>query len=237
MAKQKRKPSSCQKKKDGKKCEGKYKLTYENNAPIFTCDKCDNIDLTWKKFYNEYLQLFKIKENWDNEKDKVSCIIGFFCYMYKNNYDVDYIFVPQNPNPYSSKECRDAWRLLSAFNGDAHAVRKYIYWFFKNIIRSTTNIVSFAYINTPGIIRKYNIYNKKKAKITRSSNLPSKFIEWCSDNIPDIFNNYELTTINDLGALLSHVKFYGADDQIETRAIKKAEEFGLIKDDKLNIRE
>ena len=105
------------------------------------------------------------------------------------------------------------------------------------MIRSTTNIVSFAYINTPGIIRKYNIYNKKKTKITRSSKLPSKFLDWCLENIPEIFYNYEFTTMNDLGAVLSYTKAYCPDGKIETLAIKKAEEFGLIKNGKLNITE
>src|SRR5690242_15478794 len=126
--KKRRRVSICQKTLETGTCLGKYYLHYEDNAPVFICDKCGEKELTWKKFYDEYLQLYKIKEKWDSEKDKVSCIIGFFCYMYKEGYGTDYVFVPSNFNPYSSKECRDSWALLAAFNGNANEVRKYIYW-------------------------------------------------------------------------------------------------------------
>lgn len=234
----KRRPSDCKVKTNGEQCRGKYKLNYEDNAPIFTCNKCEDKELTWKKFYNEYLQLFKDKDNWDSDKDKISCIIGFFCYMYEEFYQTSYIFVPQNPNPYGSKECKDAWKLLATFENDAHAVRRYIHWVFKKLIRGSTNITAFGYINSPGIIRKYNLYVQKKQSFSRASTLPSEFIKWCKTNVPEIFDEYELTTMNDLGALLSFVKFYNTNDNSkEKKIILMAEKLKLIQDDKLNIRE
>lgn len=235
----KRRVSQCKNVVVGVKCQGKYLLTYEDGAPIFTCEKCGDKELTWQKFYTNYLQLFKKKENWDIKKHQVSCIIGFFCYMYKNHYDIDYVFVPQNPNPYGSKECRDAWALLSAFHGDAHIVRKYIYWFFTKFIKKNTDVVSFAYINTPGIVRRFKLYMEKKKTLTRSSTLPKVFLEWCQNNIPEIFSSYELNTMNDLGALLGYVKNYNDEidsDSSEFLAIAQATKLNLIKNDKLNIR-
>jgi len=68
--------------------------------------------------------------------------------------------------------------------------------------------------------------------------LPSGFLDWCKEHIPNIFDEYELTTLNDLGALLSFVKFYDVnEDAREFQAIHAAEKFGLIKEGKLNIRE
>lgn len=158
--------------------------------------------------------------------------------MYKDLFGTDYVFVPQNPNPYGAKEVKEAWKLLATFKNDAHEVRKYIYWVFKKIIRKSTNLVSFNYINAAGIIRRYNLHVQQKKAITRSTKLPAGFLDWCKEHIPDIFDEYELATINDLGALLSYVKFYDvSDDAREIQAIRAAERFNLIKEGKLNIKE
>jgi hypothetical protein len=233
----KRRPSDCKNTKSGD-CKGKYKLQYEDSAPTFICNKCGDVESTWKKFYTEYLQLYREKDNWDVEKHKITCIIGFFCHMYKEFYSTEYVFVPQNPNPYGCKECKDAWKLLATFKGNAHAVRKYIYWVFKKLINKNTTITSFGYINTPGIIRKYNLYVQKKTTITRSTDLPREFTDWCKENTPSIFDDYELSTINDLGALLSYTKFYEVDYlSAEAKAIQMAEKLNLIKNGKLNTKE
>jgi hypothetical protein len=238
--KKRRRVSNCRQTIAGTKCPGKYQLTYEHGAPIFTCDRCGHEELTWKKFYNEYLQLYSVKENWDNKKDQVSCIIGFFCHMYRDFYGTDYVFVPKNPNPYGAKECKDAWSLLAAFSGDAHEVRKYVYWVFKKGINKNITITHFGYINTPGLIRRYNLYAKRKKILRRESKLPKAFIDWCNTNVPDIFEKYNLETMNDLGAMLSFYKTYSESRNMETEfdVILEAKKSGLItKNGNLNIGE
>src|SRR5271157_3633428 len=97
-----RKPSNCRQIRPEGPCLGRYLLTYQDNMPIFTCNLCGDLDTTWQKFYQDYLQLYRVKENWDVSKNQVSCIIGFFCFCYKEHYSTDYTFVPNNPNPYSA---------------------------------------------------------------------------------------------------------------------------------------
>lgn len=158
---------------------------------------------------------------------------------YEKFYNTEYVFVPQNPNPYGSKECRDAWAILSAFNGDAREVGKYIQWFFKHGINKNTNITSFGYLGTPAIIRKYKLHAEKSKYLTRASILPKEYLSWCEDNVPEIFDKYELTTMNDLGALLKYVVTYSGEissDSAEFQAISQAVKMTLIKDNKLNIR-
>jgi len=158
--------------------------------------------------------------------------------MYKECYKTDFIFVPQNPNVFGCKEIRDAQKLLVTFSGDGHEVRRYIHWFFTKFIKRNTEVLAFAYISSPGIIRKYNIYRSKKCSITRSSKLPNSFLDWCKSNTPAIFREYELYTINDLGALLSYIKFYKPDESsVENMVIEKAEQMGFIKDGRINIKE
>lgn len=158
--------------------------------------------------------------------------------MYKEFYGTDYVFVPRNPNPYGAKECRDTWSLLAAFNGDAHEVRKYLYWVFKRGINKNTTMTHFGYVNTPGLIRKYNIYAKRKNILRRESKLPKAFIDWCKEHTPEIFTKFELTTMNDLGVMLFYVGSYDGEifsDADERKVLVAAEEHRLIKDDKLNI--
>lgn len=207
---------------------------------MFTCESCGDVHLGWKTFFDEYLQLFRVKENWDNPKHHVSCVIGFFYHMYRETYDTNYVFIPQNPSPFSAKECRDAWSLLSAFGGRAHEVRKYLYWIFKKAINKNTEITSFGYVNTPALVRKYILQAKQKHVLRRESKLPKEFVSWCKAEAPEIFDNYALETMNDLGALYSYVDTYSDELMLkasspENLVIGQAVKHNLIKDGKLNI--
>lgn len=158
--------------------------------------------------------------------------------MYKDLYGTDYVFIPKNPNPYGAKECKDSWSLLAAFNGNAHDVRKYIYWLFTKGINKNTTITSFGYTTTPAIIRKYNLYLQKKNILDRSSKLPKIFIDWCRTYVPNIFDRYALDTMNDLGALIAHVNAYKNEilsDSDEYRLLSVAESHNLVKNGRLNI--
>ena len=78
---------------------------------------------------------------------------------------------------------------------------------------------------------QYNLYSKKKHSITRSTKLPNALIDWCNQNAANIFSSYELSTVNDLGALLSVVKFYKTDElTMEKMVIQQAEKLNLIKE-------
>jgi len=236
--KSKRKPSECRRKKGGEYCSGKYKLAPDHFPPLFVCNKCGDENDNWIRFYEQYRYLYKQKENWDEPKHKVSCVLGFFLFKYREFYGIDYSFAPKSPNFYGCKEVRDINQLLSIFDGDAHAIRRYIHWVFKTVIRRNTNIISFAYINTIGIIRKYNLYESKKNAITRHTGLPNMFLSWCRKEAPTIFDQYELSTVNDLGALLRSTQHYGASQgSIEQVVLERAEVTGLIKNGKLNIKE
>lgn len=230
-----RKGGNC---KNPQGCTGKYILGYENNAPIFTCDICQHQDLTWKKFYDEYLHLYKVKENWENEKDKISCILGLFCFKYHERFNTPYIFVPSNINPYTSKEGRDARNLLITFENDATKVRKYIVWLFTKKFNKNTAITSFGYICTPALIREYNLKEASKNILQRHSKLPASFLEWCRINVPEIFETYTLESMNDLGGLISMYASYklGQESQ-EFIVLEQAKKINLINDGwKLNIK-
>jgi len=175
--------------------------------------------------------------NWDEEKNKVSCILGFFCFKYKNRYKVDYTFVPKNINPFGLKEIRDIRVMLATFNNNAREVGKYLKWAFDKGLNSNVTITSLAYLNTENIIRKYKLYAEKNNSYFRHTVLPESFINWCKENAESIFKNYNIEIINDLGAILQYVNKYdvNSNDSVEMKVINKAKEFGFIKNNQLNI--
>lgn len=224
----------CQKKlTTTEKCPGSLLLVQENNIPIFVCDFCGSRDETWKRFYDEYLKLYEYKDNWTIPKHKISCIIGQFCHLYKKRYDVDYLFVPKNPNPYGAKECRDANILLSTFKGDALEVRKYLIWAFKCGIPRNSKITSVGYLCVEGLIRKYMLSEEKRNIFSRTSKL-TELTEWCNKN--NIKYDFELETMNDLGAILNYTiqnNLELKNDCPEKIIIGRAKEMGLIDDNNL----
>ena len=55
---------------------------------------------------------------------------------------------------------------------------------------------------------------------------------------PNIFDNYELNTMNDLGALFNYTKLYRLelnDESPEIHVIGQATKMRLIKNDRLNV--
>jgi hypothetical protein len=215
-------------------CLGSLTLEYEEGAPVFVCERCGGRDETWKKFYTEYLKLYTVEEHWKEPKHQISCILGLFCSEYLKKYNTNYLFVPRNPNPYSAKECRDANLMLATFGKNGLEVRTYIIWAFKFGLGSNAQITSIAYLNAPGLIRKFKLWLEKRKTPTRSTQLPKEFLDWCKIEVPELFTKYTLETINDLGAVLNYARTYSAESQIELKAIQQATTLGLIKDDKLN---
>lgn len=225
----------CNNKINENTCGGTVSITHEDGIPVFVCDVCSHKDLTWKRFYSDYLLLYKQKDNWLVEKNYVSCIIGQFCAEYKKRYGVDYTFVPKNPNPFSAKECKDAWIMLAAFGKNSIETRRYIIWAFNRGIGSNAKITSLAYLNTPNLIRRYKLWAQTKDILKRNSKLPSAFLDWCKQNAPEISNQYTLETMNDLGALLNYANAYADLSSVESQVINQATTLGLIKNNKLNI--
>jgi len=156
------------------RCPGSYELSESGGYPVFICSHCKYCDESWKKFYTEYLKLYEVKENWDIEKNKVSCVLGLFCFLYKQRYGVEYLFVPQSPNPFSAKECKDVWTIIRTF-GNMEDTRKYLIWAFKKGIGNNAKITSLAYLKTHDLIRKFMLSLEKNNAMKRYSNLPEEF--------------------------------------------------------------
>lgn len=207
--------------------EGSMILAQGDFGPFFVCDHCGAENRTWEKFFTEYLLLYRDMENWEQPKHKTSCLLGFFMYQYQKKYGVEYALIPQNPNPFSSKEVVDLSRILATFGGDAKEVARYIKWVFDKKIRESTKLTSIAYFKAPDLVRKFKLMRAEKKKQKRSEGLPRKLVEWIQKEVPEVLEQYEMKTLNDLYSLKNFVATYDLQDGPEIILLDKAKEFGL----------
>lgn len=214
-----------------KKCNGKYQVEYsqEAGAPIFICDACGDKDNSWELFYFDYMSRYKDVDNWSKKDEILSCVLGFFLHLYEKKYGIKYAFVPSSRNPFSSKEVRDSWKLISAFNGDGHLIGRYMRWVFSSVVRDSTSIFSFNYLNSPGLIRKFMLKHKNKNKLRRDSKIPKDVVKWVGDNLPVIIEKYEFETMNDFASIVAYFKSDPSNESIAS-LIKYAESKKIVKD-------
>lgn len=199
--------------------------------PVFYCSFCDRTDKNeWEAWYNEYKNLWSDKKNWDN-KNGVSCIVGYFCNLYKKYYDKEYAFSYGSPNPYIDKDFLIARKLLTMFDGEAFEVGLYIKWMFEfHVKNKKKKITSMGFLTIQNLVNDFKLKRKKAKQIKRISPLPKPFIDWCSKNYPDIFSKCALETWNDLNGLITYVSCWKNldDEAMEKKILKYAVETGLL---------
>lgn len=224
----KRKASFCS-------CGEKLEISFVGDNvqyPVSSCQKCGIIKNDWVKWWQNYQHIWKIDEKWDSTKDKVSCLVGFFCDYFYQFYNRPYVFEYANPIPFKDKEFVMARRILAMFEGNAREARTYIKWVFaKRVKPRNYSVTSIGFFASANFVNEY-FGAKEKAKILkRCSKLPPDFIQWCVENHAQIFEKQELSTWNDLNGLVTHIISYG-EDNIEGTIVKEAVRRGMLKDTK-----
>lgn len=189
--------------------------------PVFFCPDCGPAKNDWEKWWNEYRDAWKDKENWQQKKHQVSCIVGYFCHRYEKQYEQPFAFSYSSPIPYKDKEFVMARRLLTMFDGNAWEIGQYIKWGFEKLISPGYIITGLGFFTKPNIANRFKVLRAKRKVIRRRTPLPKNFIEWCKTNYPEIFELQELEVWNDLNGLVTHVKFYGLDG-IEGSVVREA---------------
>ena len=208
-------------------------VVFEGNDiqyPIFSCpnhgpDKT-NAWLNWK---DKYSLLWKDKDAWERPRDKVSCLVGYFCHQFKEFYEYPYSFDVSSPIPFQTKDFVVARKILAMFNGDAKEARVYVKWMFaKKMKQRKKALTGMGFFAIANYVNEFKYAKKQSAILKRYTYLPKEFINWCQSNYREIFLRQELATWNDLNGLVTFIKSYG-EDNIEGKIVNEAVRQGLLK--------
>jgi len=195
--------------------------------PVVCCPEHGPDKNEWEIWMRKYIDYWKTEEYWLKPNSKQSCVIGYFCYKFKEFYGHPYVFSFANPIPYKDKDFIQARRLLTMFNQDAKEIKIYIKWLFAKKIKKNYPITSIGFLATANLVNEYFQAKAQNAKLKRSTNLPETFIAWCQENCTEIFSQREFKTLNDLNGTITYVKTYGFDN-VEGKVIQEAINRGLI---------
>ena len=167
-------------------------------------------------------------EEWkNNDKWSALVVVGYFCFKYGLSNGTPYLFANAK-NPFKSKETRFAAQLVATFR-EKEVLKDYLDWIFDVKCNSSFNVFGINVLTHGWLINEYNCSKRKKKKITRTTPLPQDYKDWCKNNIPALFEDYELETYGNLKTLLGMVNSNYAEDLV-IRAITKAKEEGIIKE-------
>lgn len=218
-------------KKSGRKLTPKCKCGKEQDIdwqgdgvqyPVFSCPECGPARNDWEKWWNDYRDLWREKENWKQKKHAPSCVVGYFVHKYEEFYGQPFSFSYSSPVPYKDKQFTMARRLLAMFNGQAWEVGQYIKWGFAKVVKTPSyHVTGLGFFTKEDIVNRFKVARAKSKVIRRRTPLPKDFIRWCIDNQPEIFELQELETWNDLNGIVTHVKIYGSNC-IEGRVVEEA---------------
>jgi len=177
--------------------------------PVFSCPKCGDEKNDWQKWWEEYKDRFKDPENWKKKKELLACVVGYFCYKYKEFYGFNYTFTYTNPVPYTSKDFTMGRRLITMFENDGPAIKNYIKWIFAKKVRPSYSITSLGFFTVANLVNEYKAARARAKILKRSSPLPKEFLNWCKENHNEVFDSHHLENWNDLNRLVKFVNQYG----------------------------
>lgn len=196
--------------------------------PVLSCPECGPQENVWKKWWDQYSELWKDKANWKEKKHALSCLVGFFCAEYEKFYGHPYTFSVVTPQPFKNKDFTMARRILAMLDGDALRAANYLKWAFQfKVRRRNYPVRSLGFFASADFINDYNIARARASVLRRSTPLPEDFLVWCRENEPEVFDLEELVDWNDLNGLVTHVKQYGGDDP-QARVVAEAVRRGML---------
>jgi len=214
-----------------KVCNNETEIIYENedaHYPVFSCPQHGIQQDEWKRWWEQYSEKWKDKQARENPRDKLVCLIGYFCYKYKQFYGHPYTFDSSNPIPYKSKDFIIGRRILSMFDNDITDSLLYIKWvFLKKVASRKRTVSSLGFFSLTNLVNEYKCAKALNNVIKRQTNLPEDFINWCKQNYNNVFEKHSLSTWNDLNVLISFVNTFGNDNE-EGHIINEAINRNLI---------
>lgn len=187
-----------------KTCGGSFTCKFtESNIPYLECEKCEHRIDDWIRWNEKYSVIFKDPEAWENPKNHISCILGYFCDRYQGAYGIPYTLSLSPQGLFSGAEAVFCRRMLASFANSVVDARDYIDWYFENKVQSRKKkINSMSVLLAPNVISLFKHQSAKKKIITRSTPVPEKMLVWIKENAPSVLAITQLVDFGDLQQLL-----------------------------------
>ncbi len=158
------------------------------------------------KWHSEYKELYKDSLNAKDATSSALCLLGFFCFKYKEYYNQDFS-LSYNESFFTSTEVTICRKILKNFSDKYSDSKKYVSWYFKSKIQEKKKrITSLSALNFVPLINEFNQWNQKVSRITRSTKIDSKVPAWVKNNCPIIYENFDMNDFGDLKSILSWIK-------------------------------
>jgi hypothetical protein len=126
-------------------------------------------------------------------------------------------------------------RLLASFANSVTEARDYVDWYFVNKVQSRKKkVTSMSVLLVPNVIGLFKHQAAKKQRITRSTPVPLKMLDWIKDNAPTVLSMTQLIDFGDLQQLLRAAPNRRAASEDLDRFIQELYKKKLIDND-LNI--
>lgn len=160
---------------------------------------------------------------WEDKKQHIVCLLGFFTNLYKKAYEVDFVFSLNDRGLFLGPECHLIRKIYKNFNSNVYVSKEYLEWiFFTKVQNKKKRITSLAFLATPAVIQEYALAKKKAQTISRSTPLPPKMIQWVDKFVPGIKEQVSLRDFGELHTLLTYYRDgHYAEDQDIAKLIQK----------------
>ena len=126
----------------------------------------------WQKFLAKFDDIDKLSiSEW-----KEAHLLGYFCRRYEKCFKKKFALSFRG----APSKCNEIYMIKKTMamldNIDPLVVKDYIDWVFDvKIIPSKIHIRSIGFLTTPGFGNEFNTYRSKKMKVSKSTELPSKY--------------------------------------------------------------
>jgi hypothetical protein len=187
-----------------KTCGGAFTAAFtEANLPYLECDRCNHRIDDWIRWSEKYSTLWRDQDAWSDSKNHISCILGYFCSKYEEAYGMPYTLSLSPQGLFRGSEAVFCRRLLASFSNSAADTREYIDWYFVNKVQSRKKkITSMSVLLVPNVMGLFKHQAAKKQRITRSTPVPLKMLDWIRENAPSVLGMTQLIDFGDLQQLL-----------------------------------
>lgn len=206
----------------------------------------DENDKEWQDF------LSKIDEYSQHsfEKWTTYTLLAYFLNSYKKLNEVDFIFSSNKRGPTKSRELKAASKIWTMFDKNRYKqletkedklaykeqlvniLKNYIDWAFKIKFHGrATNVTGLGIFMVSNFMNEFLQWRKLNKIVLprRNDPLPSNFVSWINDNMPDIYKRQQLKVMEDLNSLKNIIEYKNLNkDTIENIVLEKSIELGIM---------